>query len=306
MIALTYPFIILILLIGVALAIYIRRYMISIIIVALCFLLNYYAKVFAVSIYAPIYYSGFKVLTFNINASELSVDKDIVKLYNLIVRQDADLLFLAEDFEPVGKELNTLLLDQYPYSSYEQKSDWGGHYFYSKYPLGKVDHIDIKSNRFSYCFHCNISYGQDSISIFGCHLASNNYKLQSPSMRPENIDGVSSMGEYLKNIELATKQRMEEVVGITKHPDFNKMSIVMGDFNDVCGSKPLRFLESASLKDSWWEMGWGYGATIFHPLPFRIDHIMYRENMKLKSVRLVDSYGLSDHDALVACFDCKK
>ncbi len=48
--------------------------------------------------------------------------------------------------------------------------------------------------------------------------------------------------------------------------------------------------------------GNGYGATFHHPLPYRIDHIFYNEGLKLKSIRKVDSQGLSDHDALVAEF----
>lgn len=305
MIALSYPFIILILLIGSAFALFKRRFIIGIVLIAVSLLLNYYAKVFAVNFPETNdnLRDGFKVMTFNINGSEIDDDGDIETLFNLIVRQDADILFLAEDFEPVREKLNARLMNLYPYSTYGQKTDWGGHYFYSKYPLGIVEHIDIDSNRFSFCFHCKMAYGQDSINIFGCHLASNNYKLQAPSIRPENINGISSFCEYLKNIESAIKQRMEEVVGVTKHPDFNKMSIVLGDLNDVSGSKPLKDLENAGLKDAWWEKGLGYGATISHPLPFRIDHIMYREGLKLNSIKKIDSQGLSDHDALVAIFE---
>lgn len=305
MIALAYPLIILLLLIGSAFAFYKRRYITGLIVIAASLLLNYYAKVFALNFleYSDSTYSSIKVLTFNINGSEIDDDNEIEKLFNLIVMQKADVLFLAEDFEPVGEKLNARLTNVYQYSTYYQKMDWRGHCFYSKYPLGKVDHIDIQSNRFSYCFHCKMAYGQDSINIFGCHLASNNYKLQTPSIRPENISGISSFGEYLNNIESSTKQRMEEVVGITNHPDFNKRSIVLGDFNDVSGSKPLRALEKSGLKDAWWEKGLGYGATVFHPLPFRIDHIMYREGLKLKSIKKIDSQGLSDHDALLATFE---
>lgn len=305
MIALLYPFIILLLLIGSAFAFYKRRYISGLIVIAASLLLNNYTKVFALNfqVASDSINSGVKVLTFNINGSEITDDKEIEEIFNLIVRQKADVIFLAEDFEPVGEKLNTRLTNVYQYSTNYQKMDWSGHYFYSKYPLGKVDHIDIESNRFSYCFHCKMAYGKDSINIFGCHLASNNYKLQTPSIRPENINGISSFGEYLKNIESATKQRMEEVVGITSHPDFNKRSIVLGDFNDVSGSKPLRALENAGLKDAWWEKGLGYGATVSHPLPFRIDHIMFREGLKLKSIRKIDSQGFSDHDALLATFE---
>lgn len=48
--------------------------------------------------------------------------------------------------------------------------------------------------------------------------------------------------------------------------------------------------------------GLGYGATIHYPLPYRIDHIMYNDRLRLKSIRKIDAKGLSDHDALVAEF----
>lgn len=79
-------------------------------------------------------------------------------------------------------------------------------------------------------------------------------------------------------------------------------AIIMGDFNDVSGSKPLNILEDAGFKDAWWDGGFGYGATIHHPLPFRIDHIMYNDGVELVEIKKVDSNGLSDHDALVATF----
>ena len=303
MIALLYPFLVIILLIATAFTIYKKRYQISLALVILCLLLNYYAKVFAVGFSDSFNSDGLKVLTFNINGSGVTDDNDIEELFNLIDSQDADVLFLAEDFEPTGEILNAHLTKVYQYSTYNQKSVWKGHFFYSKYPLGKVEHINIESTRFSYCFHCNLAYGQDSISFFGCHLASNNYKLNEASIRPEDINGVSSFREYLKNIEMATEQRCEEVEGIMNHPSFNHRSIVLGDINDVCGSKPLNLLEGTGLKDAWWEKGFGYGATVSHPLLYRIDHIMYREGLRLKSVKIIDAKGLSDHDELMAVFE---
>ena len=303
MVALFYPFLVIILLIVAAFTIYKRRYLISVASVILCLAVNYYAKVFAVSFSNSTISDGLKVLTFNINGSGVNDDNNIESLFDLIESQDADILFLAEDFEPVGEKLNTLLINRYQYSTYNQKTVWKGHYFYSKYPLGRAEHINIESTRFSYCFHCNMAYGQDSISFFGCHFASNNYIVTEPSVRPEDINGVSTFREYLKNIERATEQRCEEVEGIMNHPSFNHRAIVLGDFNDVCGSKPLNLLEGTGLKDAWWEKGFGYGATVSHPIPYRIDHIMYREGLRLKSVKKIDSQGLSDHDALMAVFE---
>ena len=80
----------------------------------------------------------------------------------------------------------------------------------------------------------------------------------------------------------------------------------MGDFNDVGGSGCIRQLESIGLKDAWWEGGIGYGATIHHPLPYRIDHILYSGGLELRKVKVINSDSMSDHDALYAEFCINK
>ena len=54
---------------------------------------------------------------------------------------------------------------------------------------------------------------------------------------------------------------------------------------------------------AWQEGGFGYGATIHYPLPYRIDHILYNEGLVLKGVKVIDTSDISDHNALVAVFD---
>ena len=107
---------------------------------------------------------------------------------------------------------------------------------------------------------------------------------------------------YLDNYKAASEIRREQaeliVRDLTDDP-----CIVMGDMNDVCGSPCMRVFEKAGLKDAWWESGFGYGATIHEPLPYRIDHLMYGNGLKLKGIEKVCSKGLSDHDALVAEFE---
>lgn len=79
--------------------------------------------------------------------------------------------------------------------------------------------------------------------------------------------------------------------------------LVMGDLNDVCGLPALKKFATAGLKDAWSEGGFGYGATIHTPLPYRIDHILHNEGLVLKGVKVIDTSDISDHNALVAVFD---
>ena len=83
----------------------------------------------------------------------------------------------------------------------------------------------------------------------------------------------------------------------------------MGDMNDVAGSSALRILGTLGYKNAGWKGGSGYGATIHSPVPYRIDHILYRQGLKglkLNSIKKIDAEGLSDHDALVAEFIFEK
>lgn len=106
---------------------------------------------------------------------------------------------------------------------------------------------------------------------------------------------------YLENYKTAAAIRREQARLITGDMT-DAPTLVMGDLNDVAGSPCMRVLEDAGLKDAWWERGFGYGATIHEPIPYRIDHVMYSKEMKLRGIRKVDNNGLSDHDALVADF----
>ena len=79
--------------------------------------------------------------------------------------------------------------------------------------------------------------------------------------------------------------------------------IVMGDMNDFNHSAPMDSLRDAGMKNAWWEVGFGYGATYREGwLRLRIDHIYYNDKLKLKGVKVVET-DLSDHNILVADFE---
>ncbi len=120
----------------------------------------------------------------------------------------------------------------------------------------------------------------------------------------EDIKGQEGIFAYIKNIQTSGNRRKIEAETIVH--DMSQSShhaIVLGDMNDVGGSDVIRALEAAGLTDAWQEGGFGYGATIHYPLPYRIDHILYNEGLVLKSVKVIDTSDISDHNAVVAVFD---
>ena len=79
--------------------------------------------------------------------------------------------------------------------------------------------------------------------------------------------------------------------------------LVMGDMNDTPGSYAYRTVCGDDLRDAWAEAGFGPTYTYHdHHLYVKIDHILYRGNMKLLSCRR-DKEGESDHYPLVAVFE---
>lgn len=267
---------------------------------------------------------GFKVMSWNCN---LTYASDGYKLKNYLVadriaKEDADVVFVTENF-CLGKDvLGLLLADQFPYRVHEHNV--GGNAVYSKLPIVRDTLMTSKDSPYAISYIV-LRYDDVLFDVYGCHLSSNNYNERMEYLTPDSICNHSQIKNYLSNILSASEQRVKqaeiivrignELFGIAHDEDgISRPTIVMGDMNDVCGSPTLRRLESSGFRDAWCE-GRGYGATIHHPLPYRIDHILYRDgtssskssrNLKLKSIMKIDADGLSDHDALVAEFEIKK
>ena len=79
--------------------------------------------------------------------------------------------------------------------------------------------------------------------------------------------------------------------------------IVCGDMNDVPTSHAYRQIMGDDLTDAWREVGRGYAYTFNrHHLPFRIDHVFYRGNLRAVAAERLQG-GYSDHYPLMVTFD---
>lgn len=108
---------------------------------------------------------------------------------------------------------------------------------------------------------------------YSSHLTSNNYNSSNQYRRPDCVNIFDKHKEYIIDIGLASEQRTGEVNAIINDAKSKSMSIILGYFNDVSGSKPLDELENLGFNNAWWQRGCGYGATIHKPFPFCIDNI---------------------------------
>lgn len=277
-----------------------RRYktVLILLIAALC--INLLSKCFAMHLTAKYSEGSLKVLAFNTNANDNSLAK-VSSIADVILRQNADVVFLSEDFNSFADSLDVLLKETYSFDSNKTGDKSRGHFFYSKFPFS-LEHLGEIDGHYSLIYRASVNMGRDTVMIYGCHFASNNYNENNDYVHPNSIESMEGLRDYISDIELASAFRQKQAQSLVDDMNPGK-TIVMGDVNDVSGSRPLRILERAGLSDAWWKGGIGYGATIHKPLPYRIDHIMYSDGLRLKGIKKVDANGLSDHDALVAEFE---
>lgn len=242
-----------------------------------------------------------KVMTWNIDGSSPAILENISKISETILKEDADIVFIAEDYYECCDSLDALLKAIYPYSTHIVCND--SHYFYSKYPLSKSKWIGMEIDSISSIIQCSMAMNGHKINLFGCHLSSNNYFTHNSGLRPEHINNIFDFWRYIKNIQTASDLRKLEAELIVDSLHMENPTIILGDMNDVSGSPALRTFKGIGLKNAWWNSGLGYGATIHNPIPFRIDHILYNKKMRLHSISRIGADGLSDHDALLAIFN---
>lgn len=245
--------------------------------------------------------SSFKVMSWNINGSDENIEDNLYSISNKILKENADIVFLAEDYYGICDTLDSLLRRTYPYSTHIVCNE--SHYFYSKFPLGDREWVAKDIDSTSVIIESSVDIGGRRIGLYGCHLSSNNrFDNMKRGIRPEKISSMSNLSLYMNNISEASAYRVKEAKVISQRIGNDIPVIIMGDMNDVTASPALEVLRDAGFTDAWQEKGFGYGATIYNPLPFRIDHIFYNSYLKLVNMDKISADGLSDHDALVADF----
>ena len=300
MFALIIPWAVLLLLV-IALICAKKRKSVSVILVIVAIGLNWLGECIPFRLFYPIVNKEgkvIKVLSYNIDGTSGDVLDKSDRVRSFLREYSPDIVFIAEydDFHPTV--LDSLLKDDFKYSNNTKEKYF--QYFYGKVPIINTRRLLDKEGKEIGVYACSIVMHKDTIDLFGCHLASNNYSPSQDRISPDSIHDGTGLITYLQNIKSAGERRTIEVETLIDEMAISqRQTIVMGDLNDVNYSKPLRLLESSGLKDAWWEGGVGCGATINTPLPYRIDHIMHTNDLKLKKIRVIKS-DISDHNALYA------
>lgn len=243
-----------------------------------------------------------KVLAWNIHGG----NGDTLRYESIaerILAEDADIVYVAECFMETSDIMDELLRERYPYTSYSKDKMMVhyGHHIFSKLPITYSDVIEVEGGN-ERIIGCRIDVHGVELDVYGCHLTSNNYN--DPSIGQQNVERINdrrSLWNYVKGIKAASTQRVLETESIVDSiAASGHRALVVGDMNDISASRPLQVFSKAGFKDAWTKAGFGYGATFHAPLPYRIDHMFFRQDLRLLEIKKISSKGLSDHDALVA------
>ncbi len=271
----------------------------SIILIAGC--LNWKYEVISIHPLFGNEHQDLKVMTWNIHCSKGTDSIRQRKIAELILEVDADFVQLNEFYLKGCLLMDSILRTRYPYTEKYQSYRISGDIFYSKRVMSNSGHVHTpKGVKGIQTIKATIPVENDSVQIFGVHMASNRY--EGNSIEKVFESDTISFDRYKGAQELRCYQalRTKEALLESDHP-----VIVMGDMNDFNCSAPLDTLTTCGLKDAWWEGGFGYGHT-FHDgwLRLRIDHILHSKELKLESVKVIDT-NLSDHNPVVAGFSVK-
>lgn len=240
-----------------------------------------------------------KVLSFNVNSGGVyDVDKANAVL-SIIQKESPDVIFLTENFSPLCDSLHERLHTVYPYDTRRLNHN----VIYSRFPLSNPLIFQMINRGTSYMVECDADVNGKEVKLFGCHLSSNNYSKSKDYLTPDEVNSTSGIKAYFENFSYATQMREMEADTVIYHCKDAERVVIMGDLNEVSGASSMRKFVSAGYKDAWSVGGFGYGATIHYPLPYRIDHVVYNSGLKLKGIKKIDARDISDHDALVAVFD---
>lgn len=246
--------------------------------------------------------AGLRVMTWNVHCSNGADSVRQRKIAELITEVDADFVLLNEFHQKYCLVMDSLLRTRFPYTEECQSHQRCGNIFYSKHKMTNSGIITAPRQKgVIRPIKAKVAMGFDSVQIIGVHYASNHY---DGSLIEEELKiDTTSYDRYKDAQEIRCFQAhwTKEAVLESKHP-----VIVMGDMNDFNCSAPLDTLTSYGLMDSWWEGGLGYGATYHNGwLRLRIDHILHSKELKLESIKVIET-DLSDHNPVVAGFSISK
>ena len=251
------------------------------------------------------------VLTMNVRQFNWMRGSKPSESLRYILDQDADVVAIQEglvdfSFEQL-KPVKPMLKELYKKYPYRKK------HFYdvgilSKYPFTEVKPSPLEQDSLGYFIKVwDVEAPGGNLRVISMHLSSLRFthndskvieSMNVPSNRKKRIKSVANKLDVGFRSHVRQAQAIRQVLDDTPGD-----VIIMGDMNDTPGSFTYRTICGDDVRDAWADTGFGPTYTFnAHHLYVKIDHILYRGDMKALSCRR-DKAGDSDHYPLVAVFE---
>ena len=274
--------------VGSLIAFFRKKWGIGIVLLIMAIVINSFGEIVGWHLSGYKNESTIKLMAFNVHSSDMSYGRNKQRILELIEEENPDFVYLSE-LETAGDSVHSCLIKTYPFTNIPSV-EYSNHIepVYSRWPIDTVETLSLPHFYHS-IYRVRINQGKDTVSVYCCHLSSNQFMNSS-----HRFDSIKE--GYLRRAKEADELHM--LLSTDPYP-----TILLGDLNDIGGSYTLRHIESAGMKDAWWEGGLGYGATYHdHGLRLRLDHILFDDSaFQLSEIKTIGG-NLSDHKGLVASF----
>lgn len=265
--------------------------------------------------------NAFKVLTYNVmnfNDMDISKENSENRTLRYILDTDADIVLLQEGAAKIKMDKLQLIASlmpevekKYPYRERRQRDL----VIMSKYPY-EIDNEEITTNAPQKSTAYRLSINGKELYIINVHLESikltggdkalyrniTDLSKSTDNLSEKTMEDVKST--LLTKLAKAFRTRAKQAKDLKAYIDSigNKNVILCGDFNDTPASFAYNTITGGDMSDAYKDCALGPTIT-FHAnrFYFRIDHILYKGNIKALDIERGDLKS-SDHYPLLATF----
>lgn len=246
-----------------------------------------------------------KILDYNISSTLYGERR--TPLFELIQRENPDLIFIQEINSSDQKLFRRRLGERYPYQLWADRfENYNGGAILSRMPFKEEHNIDLGTPYMS--GHTNINHAVirlrgEEVHLFNGHLYPAGHAFLQLIFGKRTLESSLAQTRLAYQRRMAEAEQLEQLVGRIKAP-----VIVAGDFNDTPNS-PLYRRFDATLQNAFATAGWGLGTTWGHynlkgsfppSLRFilfdflRIDQLFASHQFRILEARVIP-LAISDH-----------
>lgn len=301
----------------------------SLLLLLLLAYINYHYKIYVVNSNSQGVDYDFKIMTYNLNAYDRSLNEEESNELLYIIKKEApDILCIQELSKDNFLALADALDSIFGYDeTNEVANDELRYAIYSKRPIRNFTRYACNGDIDTTCFNVDNHKALSQlrlqmpltsaeievipnfwVTVLSCHLYSSAYTTARREIG-NDANWFEGLPLYYRNYMVGKQIRDFEADNASRFikelRNCNKSIIFVGDFNDWTGSYCMKKIQGGTLDDVWCKKGSGFGFT-YHGwhMRLRLDHILYSHELAPVDVS-VKKYDFSDHWPLIGHFKIK-